>query len=83
LPIYEYRCTKCFLDFDVKRSFGEDSSGPCPRCQGESLRVFSPVPIIFKGSGFYITDNRSEEKSDPGEEKEGSSPVTPGKSNED
>ena len=83
MPIYEYRCTRCFLQFEVKRSFGENSSAPCPRCQGEAQRVFSPVPIIFKGTGFYTTDNRREEKSEPGDEKGGSSPRAESKSEED
>jgi putative FmdB family regulatory protein len=64
LPIYEYRCTKCSLQFEVRRGFGENSSTPCPECQGEGQRLFSPVPIIFKGTGFYTTDNRKEDKSE-------------------
>lgn len=59
MPIYEYECTKCSHQFELKRSFGEDSGAPCPRCKGEGRRLFSLVPIIFKGSGFYITDNRA------------------------
>ncbi len=59
MPVYEYKCTKCFHQFELKRSFGEDSSAPCPICEGEGRRLFSPVPIIFKGSGFYVTDNRA------------------------
>jgi len=61
MPVYEYRCTKCSFQFEVKRSFGSNSSAPCPRCQGEGHLVFIPVPIIFKGPGFYTTDNRKEE----------------------
>lgn len=59
MPVYEYKCTKCSHQFELKRSFGEDSSAPCPICEGEGRRLFSPVPIIFKGSGFYVTDNRA------------------------
>ena len=58
MPIYEYECPKCCLRFEVKRHFGEDGVTPCPRCAGQARRLFSPVPIIFKGSGFYITDSR-------------------------
>lgn len=58
MPIYEYECQRCFARFEVKHGFGEDSSVPCPKCQGEAHRVFCPVPIIFKGPGFYVTDNR-------------------------
>jgi putative FmdB family regulatory protein len=62
LPIYEYRCAKCSFQFEVRRSFGKNSSAPCPRCHGEGHLVFSPVPVIFKGPGFYTTDNREREK---------------------
>ena len=58
MPIYEYECERCRLRFELGRHFGEDGETPCPKCQGEARRLFSPVPIIFKGSGFYVTDNR-------------------------
>jgi len=56
MPIYEYECESCSLTFEVRRSFGENEEASCPRCGGEARRVFSPVPIFFKGSGFYVTD---------------------------
>lgn len=87
MPIYEYRCNKCSHDFEVRKGFGENSSSPCPRCQGKAQRVFSPVPIIFKGTGFYVTDNRREERSEggsePENEKAGSSSATEDKTEED
>jgi putative FmdB family regulatory protein len=58
MPIYEYECEKCSLRFELKRRFSEDGSGFCPQCGGEARRILSPVPIIFKGSGFYITDSQ-------------------------
>ena len=58
MPIYEYECEKCLLRFELKRRFGEDGSGFCPQCGNEARRLFSPIPIVFKGSGFYVTDNR-------------------------
>ena len=42
----------------MKRRFGEDGGGFCPECGNEARRLFTPVPIVFKGSGFYVTDNR-------------------------
>lgn len=57
MPIYEYECTKCSSRFELKRHFGENSGAVCPDCKGEARRVFSPVPILFKGTGFYVTDN--------------------------
>jgi len=58
MPIYEYECEKCMLRFELKRRFSEDGGSPCPQCGNEARRIFSPVPIVFKGSGFYVTDNR-------------------------
>ncbi len=59
MPIYEYRCSLCSCDFELRRKFGDDSGASCPKCSGEGHRIFSPVPIIFKGSGFYVTDSRA------------------------
>ncbi len=56
MPIYEYECESCSSIFEVRRSFGEHDGASCPRCSGEVRRIFSPVPIFFKGSGFYVTD---------------------------
>jgi putative FmdB family regulatory protein len=58
MPIYEYECGKCGHHFDLRRGFGEDGSADCPKCHCEASRVFSAVPVIFKGSGFYVTDHR-------------------------
>ncbi|MFC2005836.1 FmdB family zinc ribbon protein [Chloroflexota bacterium] len=58
MPIYEYECTGCPCRFELRRSFSEDGSVFCPECGSEATRIFMPVPIIFKGSGFYVTDNR-------------------------
>jgi len=68
VPIYEYECEKCACLFEIKRSFVEDEGSPrCPQCRGKVRRLFPPPVIIFKGSGFYITDNRSDHNS-PSEE---------------
>jgi putative FmdB family regulatory protein len=60
MPIYEYKCKACDLKFEVKRGFSESSGAHCPECQCQAQRIFSPVPIVFKGPGFYVTDNASE-----------------------
>jgi putative FmdB family regulatory protein len=62
MPTYDYRCPKCSLKFEAKRPFG-DNSPPvfCTRCGAEAKRLFSAVPVIFKGPGFYITDSRKSE----------------------
>ena len=59
MPIYEFCCSLCSCDFELRRKFGDDSDACCPKCNGEGRRIFSPVPIIFKGSGFYVTDSRA------------------------
>jgi putative FmdB family regulatory protein len=58
LPTYEFECTCCPTRFELKRSFYDETLVTCPECGGRAVRVFSPVPIIFKGSGFYVTDSR-------------------------
>jgi len=58
MPIYEYECEQCSLRFEIRRSFDGRSEAICPQCGGSARRIFSPVPIIFKGPGFYITDSR-------------------------
>jgi putative FmdB family regulatory protein len=58
LPIYEYECACCASRFEIKRSFDDSSPVSCPNCGSKAERIFVSVPIIFKGSGFYITDHR-------------------------
>ena len=60
MPLYEYQCMRCSTEFEVKRSLDDESAITCPKCQGKGQRMFSPVPIIFKGPGFYTTDNRKD-----------------------
>lgn len=62
MPIYEYECTCCSSRFELKQSFSENTPVSCPQCGGKAQRVFSAVPIIFKGSGFYSTDSREKHK---------------------
>ncbi|GEM_PF-406339 len=56
MPIYEYECSCCGARFEERRNFGEDGGALCPRCQGHAHKLLSAVSIIFKGSGFYVTD---------------------------
>jgi putative FmdB family regulatory protein len=58
MPTYEYRCKKCGEHLEVVQSFSEEPLKVCPSCKGQLQKVFSPVGIVFKGSGFYKTDNR-------------------------
>ena len=58
MPIYEYECGLCHFHFERKQRFDEEPVAMCPKCQGKARRVLHSIPIIFKGSGFYTTDNR-------------------------
>lgn len=60
MPIYEYECLHCGHHFDVKQGFHDKPQAECPQCQKKAKRVFHPAPIIFKGSGFYVTDHRKD-----------------------
>jgi len=60
MPIYTYRCENCGVQFERRQHFSDEPLKICPECQTETLRkVYLPVGIVFKGSGFYATDNRS------------------------
>jgi putative FmdB family regulatory protein len=65
MPIYEYRCENGHT-FDVRQSFSDDPVTTCQVCGAPVQRVFHPVAVHFKGSGFYNTDygtrKRSREK---------------------
>ncbi len=58
MPTYEFECTCCPSKFELKRGFHEEGPVKCPSCGGKARKRFSSVPIIFKGSGFYVTDTR-------------------------
>jgi len=58
MPVYEFECEHCGARFELRRSLVDGSLGSCPECGGRGRRVYSPVCVIFNGSGFYTTDNR-------------------------
>ena len=58
MPIYLYECDSCGVRFERLQRFSEEPLTECPECEGRVHRVIQPVGVIFKGSGFYITDNR-------------------------
>ncbi|KAA3665005.1 MAG: hypothetical protein DWQ04_02820 [Chloroflexi bacterium] len=59
MPIYSYRCNDCGHEFDIRQRMSEDTLTVCPSCDGEIRRVVTSVGVVFKGSGFYVTDNRN------------------------
>ena len=60
MPTYTYQCDNCGVRFERHQKFSEKPLVICPECSKKTLRkIFTPVGIVFKGSGFYATDNRS------------------------
>ena len=60
MPVYTYRCENCGIQFDQTQKFSDPVLTRCPECGKKSLKkVYTPVGIVFKGSGFYATDHRS------------------------
>lgn len=63
MPTYEYRCASCGESLEVVQKFSDAPLTICPNCSGRLRKVFSPVGVVFKGSGFYSTDNHTRSKS--------------------
>ena len=92
MPIYTYRCKECDHEFEVRQRMTDDPLTECPVCQGEIRRVVNSVGVVFKGKGFYVTDNRSgqsaslttskSEKGEKSSEAESSAATTESKSSE-
>ena len=60
MPVYAYRCSNCGVQFEKQQSFSDQSLIRCPECGKRALKkVYLPVGIVFKGSGFYATDHHS------------------------
>ena len=59
MPTYHYRCKACAYEFDHVQSMMDDPLKICPKCDGSIMRIIQPVGIQFKGSGFYVTDQKS------------------------
>ena len=59
MPTYGYRCEQCSLEFEVWQRMSDEPAATCPSCGGSGRRQFYPAGIVFKGTGFYKTDNRS------------------------
>ena len=61
MPTYTYRCGNCDLRFDLVQGFNDPDPNTCPNCgvENDLKRIYKPVGVVFKGSGFYATDNKS------------------------
>ena len=56
MPAYDYKCNSCGHRFEERQSFYDDPVANCPICDSQASRQFVAVPIVFKGSGFYVND---------------------------
>jgi putative FmdB family regulatory protein len=71
VPTYQYACTACGEQSEVVQKFTDDPLTICLACGGRLRKVFSPVGIVFKGTGFYRTDSRAAAKEKAGAAKKG------------
>lgn len=58
MPVYEYKCRECKNKFEIKQSMSEAEIEKCPECGGKVNKIISSAAINFKGSGFYVNDNK-------------------------
>jgi putative FmdB family regulatory protein len=58
MPVYQYRGTDCDHVFEVRQSFSDDPLADCDVCGNPVRRVIHAAPVVFKGSGWYVTDSR-------------------------
>lgn len=59
MPLYQYKCNDCETIFERQQRMVEPPVRECPECQGSVRRLITSVGVVFKGSGFYVTDNRN------------------------
>ncbi len=64
MPTYTYQCDSCGHGFEAVQRFADDPLTECPQCGASIRRVIQPVGVVFKGSGWYITDSRPKSSSD-------------------
>ncbi len=84
MPVYLYECEDCGERFEAKQSFSEAPLSICPTCEGSIHRVIQPVGVVFKGSGFYVTDSRGKQNlATSGTRKEDAKPAEGGSASGD
>lgn len=59
MPTYQYRCTECGSEIERVQKFSDPALTVCESCGGTLRKVYNAVGVVFKGSGFYATDNRT------------------------
>lgn len=63
MPVYAYACNKCGHEFEIEQRMSDPPRKRCPKCRSGVRKVFHPVGVVLKGSGFYKTDSRAASKS--------------------
>ena len=76
MPTYEYACQSCGTHIEVYQRFSDDSLEHCEVCGGDLRKVFHPAGILFKGSGFYVTDSRGKKTSSTASSSDGGKETT-------
>ena len=67
MPVYEYACTTCGERTEARQSFDDPPLEECPVCGGRLRKLYSPVGIVFKGSGFYSTESKKDSQQRDGQ----------------
>lgn len=81
MPTYEYTCTECGDHVEAVQKFTDAPLTTCGSCGGRMRKVFSPVGVVFKGSGFYRTDSRASANGSSSTQKDnGEGPASEGSS---
>lgn len=82
MPVYTYECQECGVRFDARQSFTDAPIEVCVECGGHVHKVIGPVGVVFKGSGFYVNDSRSNKSTLSSNSRKGESgaSVSPGPS---
>ena len=83
MPTYQYTCTECGEPLETVQKFSDEPLTVCPACGGRLRKVFSPVGIVFKGSGFYRTDSRKSAAAAPAAKDKDKSPAESSSSTSD
>ena len=79
MPRYDYQCQTCGHEFELRQSFSSEPVADCTECGNTSRRLIRAVPVVFKGSGFYVNDygkgsnGRARSSSDESSEKKDAS----------
>lgn len=74
MPLYEYECEKCGAIVELRQGFSDPPLEKCQKCSGPMRRLITPPAIIFKGSGWYVTDNPTQDRKKGVEKEKAQSP---------